>query len=78
MLKAEIKKEIIMTNKEIAQFLLEDGSFLDAINETLEDMLFDKYKMDYEVRADAIAELTIADYYEILISLANKLLNEKE
>ncbi len=33
---------------------------------------------DYEARASAIDELTIADYYEILISLANKLINEKE
>ncbi len=78
MLKAEIKKEIIMTNKEIAQFLLEDGSFLDMIREILDNMLFDKYKMDYEARDNAIDELTTADYYEILISFANKLLNEKE
>ena len=77
MLKAEIKKEIIVTNKEIAQYLLEDGSLLERIDEILDDMLFDKYKIDYELRADATAELTIADYYEILISFANKLLNEE-
>lgn len=78
MIKVEIKKEITITNKEMAQFLLEDGSFLDMIREILEDMLFDKYKMDYEARDNAINELTTTDYYEILTSFANKLMSEKE
>ena len=78
MLKVEVKKEVIMTNKEIAQFLLKDGSIIDDIVQILEDMLFDEYKMDYEAREKALDDLTTADFYEILISLANELLNKKE
>lgn len=78
MLKAEIKKEIIMTNKEIAQFLLKDGCILESIDQALEDMLFEKYKMDFEAREKALDQLTITDYYEILISFANKLMSEEE
>ena len=76
MLKAQIKKEIAITNKEIAQYLWEDKSVLDNIRETLEDTLYIKYKMDYDARCIAVAELTKADYVEILVHLANKLSNE--
>lgn len=71
MLKAEIKKEVKITNKEIAHFLYTDGSLLDHIAETLEDMLYDEYKMDYDTRCQAVAELTDADYTEILKILAD-------
>lgn len=77
MLKAKIKTEITMTNEEIAQLLLKDGSVLEAIDQTLDDMLFEKYKMDYEARNNAIDDLTIADYVEILRILASKLLKEE-
>ena len=75
MLKAEIKKEIMITNKEIAQILLEDESIFDNIDDILKDMLYTKYKMDYDSRCDAVNQLTSADYVEILIFLANKLQN---
>ena len=74
MIKAEIKKEIMITNKEIAQFLWEDGSLFEEIEGTLGDMLYDRYKMDYTSRSDAVEQLTNADYNEILIFLANKLI----
>lgn len=77
MLKAEVKKEIIMTNKEIAQFLLEDGSVIDTINETFIDMLFDKYKMSSEAEWNVIDDLTMLDYANILIILANKLIKQE-
>ena len=71
MIKAKITKEIMITNKEIAQILLEDESIFDGIDEILKDMLYTKYKMDYDSRCDAVAELTKADYIQILESLAN-------
>ena len=73
MLKAQIKKEIIITNKEIAEFLYKDGDLLDHIDELLEDMLYNEYKMDYVTRVEAVGALTPADYIQILESLANKL-----
>lgn len=73
MLKAEIKKEVMITNKEIAQFLYTDGSLLDHIAETLEDMLYDEYKMDYDTRCQAVAELTDTDYAEILKMFVDKI-----
>ena len=73
MLKAQIKKEIIITNKEIAQILLEDESIFDDIDDILKDMLYTKYKMDYDSRCEAVNQITSADYVEILIFLANKL-----
>lgn len=73
MLKAEIKKEIMITNKEIAEILYRDGTILEQIDEILEDMLYDRYKMDYAARCDAVEQLTKADYAQILESLANKL-----
>ena len=73
MIRAEIKKEITITNQEIAQFLLEDESIFDNINSILSDELYIKYKMDYDSRCDAINQLTTVDYIEILIFLANKL-----
>ena len=73
MLKAEIKKEIMITNKEIAQILLEDESIFDDIDDILKDMLYTKYKMDYDSRCEAVNQITSADYVEILIFLANKL-----
>lgn len=73
MLKAEIKKEIMIRNKEIAHFLVKDGALLDRMSEILEDMLYDEYKMDYDTRCRAVAELTDADYTEILIFLAHEL-----
>lgn len=75
MIKAEIKKEITITNKEIAQFLLEDESIFDNINTILSDELYVKYKIDYDSRCDAINQLTTADYIQILESLADKLKN---
>ena len=73
MLKAEIKKEIIITNKEIAQYLYEDEAFLEEMKEMLEDMLYLKYNMDLTARHDAVNELTGADYAQIFESLANKM-----
>ena len=73
MIKAKITKEIMITNKEIAQILLEDESIFDNINSILSDELYIKYKMDYDSRCDAVNQLTTADYVEILESLANKL-----
>lgn len=72
MLKAEIKKEIMITNKEIAQILLEDESIFDDIDDILKDMLYTKYKMDYDSRCDAVNQLTSADYIQILEALANE------
>lgn len=74
MLKAEIKKEVTLTNKEVAEFLWKDGSFLEQIDEILGNMLYDTYGMDCDSRCDALDELTAADYSEILIFLANKLI----
>lgn len=76
MLKAEIKTKIIITNEEIAEFLFKDGSLIDEINQILDDMLFDKYKMDYEARDNAIDGLTAIDYAEILRIFASKVLKE--
>jgi hypothetical protein len=73
MLKAKIEKEVMITNKEIAQFLFKDGTTLEKIDELLEDMLYDEYKMDYDSRCDAVSKLTNADYAQILESLANKI-----
>ena len=76
MLKAEIKKEVIMTNKEIAHFLYNDGALLDEVDGILENMLYRKYKMDYDTRMDAVAQLTMEDYAEILKIFADDLLME--
>lgn len=73
MLKAKITKEIMITNKEIAEFLWKDGSILDNIDDILKDMLYNEYKMDYDLRCDAVDALTIADYVQILEALVNKL-----
>lgn len=73
MLKAEIKKEVVMTNKEIALFLFEDESVLEDIEETLDDMLYNKYDMDYRTRCVALKKLTTKDYIEILRLLADKM-----
>lgn len=73
MLKAVIKKEIMITNTEIAEFLWKDGSLFEHIDEILEDMLYDKYNMDYDSRRDAVSKLTNADYIQIIASLANKI-----
>lgn len=73
MLKAVIKKEIMITNEKIAQFLWEDGSFIEKIDEILEDMLYDRYEMDCDSSHDAIGQLTSADYAQILGALINKL-----
>ena len=71
MLKAQIKKEITITNKEIAQYLWEDGSLLDHIDEVLEHMLYNEYRMDYGARCGAVEQLTPEDYTEILKTLAD-------
>ena len=73
MLKAVIKKEIEITNKEIAHYLYNDGAFLDYINEIIDGMLYRKYRMDYMSRSDAIAELKAEDYAEILKALGDEL-----
>ena len=77
MIKAEVKTEITITNEEIAEFLLKDGSVIDTINETFIDMLFDKYKMSSEARWNVIDDLTMLDYANILIILADKLIKEE-
>lgn len=76
MLKAQIKKEIAITNKEIAEYLWTDGSIFDNIEETISNMLYNRYKMNYDERCNAVAELTDMDYVEMLIFLANKLQNK--
>lgn len=73
MLKAVMKKEIMITNKEIAHFLFKDGGLFEDIDEILEDMLYEKYKMDCDSRHDAIKKLTTADYIQILAELANEM-----
>lgn len=73
MLKIEIKKEIKITNKEIAHFLFVDGSLLDHMDETLENILYDEYKIDYATRCDAVEQLTIEDYVEILKMFVDEL-----
>lgn len=76
MLKAVIKKEVEITNKEIAQYLWVDGSVFESIDETLENMLYDKYDMDYPTRSGAVEKLTNADYIEILQGLADRIKND--
>ena len=71
MLKAEIKKEIIITNKEIAQYLYEDEALLCEVQGILEDMLYLKYNMDANARFSAVDKLTKIDYAQIFESLAN-------
>lgn len=73
MLKAEIKKEITITNKEAAEYLWVDGGIFDSISEILEDMLHTEYDMNYDARRVAVGNLTDADYVEILKSLADKI-----
>lgn len=77
MLKAEIKEEVIITNKEIAKYLCNEGSLFDHITETLEDMLYFKYKMDYDARCAAVAKLTKEDYVQIFKALADKIVGER-
>ena len=76
MLKAEIKKEIEITNKEIAHYLFIDGDLLEHMDEILEDMLYDDYGMDYDTRCDAVAQLALEDYIEILEALVDELREE--
>ena len=76
MIKAEIKTEITITNEEIAEFLLKDGSVIDTINETFIDMLFDKYKMSSGAGWSVIDDLTMLDYANILKILADKMVKE--
>lgn len=73
MLKAEIKKEVKITNKEIAHYLFIDGDLLEHMDEILENMLYEDYGIDYDTRCDAVAQLTVEDYIEILKMLADEL-----
>lgn len=73
MLKAIIKKEVTLTNEELAQILLEDESIFDNIDDILSNMLYTEYKMDYDSRCDAVNQLTSIDYIQILRFLADKL-----
>lgn len=73
MLKAIMKKEVTLTNKEIAQYLWNDGSILESMEENLVDKLHTEYGMDYDISHEAVDELTNADYVEILQSLADKI-----
>ena len=77
MLTAVIKKEVTLTNKELAQILLQDGSIFDNIDDIFSNMLYDDYKMDYDTRCDAVNELTSIDYVEILRFLADELEEEE-
>ena len=76
MLKAVMKKEVTLTNKEIAQYLWNDGSIFESIDETLGNMLYEKYDMDYPTRCDAVERLTNADYIEILQGLVDRIKND--
>lgn len=73
MLRIEIKQEVIMTNKEIANFLYADGRLIEYMGNVLEDMLYDRYKMDYEDRCYAVTTLTKTDYAQILRHLADRM-----
>lgn len=73
MLKAIIKKEVTLTNEELAQILLQDESIFDTIDDILSDMLYTDYKMDFDSRTEALNQLTSIDYVQILRFLADKL-----
>ena len=73
MLKAVIKKEITLTNAQLAQILLEDESIFDNIDDIFSNMLYNEYKMDYDSRCEAMSKLTSIDYVQILRILADKL-----
>ena len=73
MLKAVIKKEITLTNAQLAQILLEDESIFDNIDDIFSNMLYNEYKMDYDSRCEAVSKLTSIDYVQILRILADKL-----
>lgn len=73
MLKAIIKKEVTLTNKELAQILLQDESIFDTIDGILSYMLYTDYKMDFDSITEALNQLTSIDYVQILRFLADKL-----
>lgn len=71
MIKVEIKKEIMMTNEEIAEQLWNGNDIMMAIETCIADMLFNEYKIDYSYYA--IHQLMDGDYAQILEFLAKKL-----
>lgn len=73
MIKAEIKKEIMMTNEEIAEHLWSGDDIMMAIESCIEDMLFDKYNISYSDNGVIVKQLTDRDYAQILEFLAKKL-----
>lgn len=73
MIKAEVKTEITITNEEIVEYLLKDGSIIDTINDTLIDMLFIEHGMSFEAGGNAIDGLTMLDYAKIFETLATEL-----
>ena len=74
MLRAEIKKEVIITNEELANYLFQDGRLMDYMSELFEVMLYDGYNMDYEDRHNAVYEgLRPTDYAFILRNLADRM-----
>lgn len=73
MIKAQIKKEVEITNEEIAKIISRDGRVIDDIKQILDDWLYDEYKMYYDERCDALSDLTTIDYIEILKLLANEM-----
>lgn len=73
MIKVQIKKEVEITNEEIAKIISRDGRVIDGIRQILDDWLYDEYKMDYSERCDALSDLTTIDYIEILRLLSNEI-----
>lgn len=73
MIKAEIKKEIMMTNEEIAEHLWNGDDIIMAIEDCIKDVLFNEYNISYSDNDVIVNQLTDRDYAQILEFLAKKL-----
>ena len=65
MLKAVIKKEINISDATIANDLIKDGSIFEDIDETISDILYNQYGVDYDSSCDTVESLNKQDYIEI-------------
>lgn len=73
MLKAVIKKEINISNATIANDLIKDGGIFEDIDETISDILYDQYGVDYDSSCDAVRSLKKQDYIEIFKNMVIKM-----
>lgn len=73
MLKAVIKKEINISNTTIANDLIKDGGIFEDIDETISDILYDQYGVDYDSGCDAVRSLKKQDYIEIFKNMVIKM-----